>query len=97
MTSTELPLIICFGDSLTAGFQSPAPGCPDFLETPYGKFLEERLRNRACVQVSGVCGELTREMLGRFANGFADCLGAPRGRRNIVSRAQATKRTRARA
>ena len=66
MTSTELPLIICFGDSLTAGFQSPAPGCPDFLETPYGKFLEERLRNRARVWVSGVCGELTRKMIGRF-------------------------------
>ena len=66
MTSTELPLIICFGDSLTAGFQSPAPDCPDFLETPYGKFLEERLRDRARVWVSGVCGELTCEMVGRF-------------------------------
>lgn len=66
MISTELPLIVCFGDSLTAGFQSPAPDCPDFLETPYGKFLEERLRDRARVQVSGVCGELTRDMVGRF-------------------------------
>jgi acyl-CoA thioesterase I len=66
MTSTELPLIVCFGDSLTAGFQSPAPDRPDFLETPYGKFLAERLRDRARVQVSGVCGELTRDMVGRF-------------------------------
>jgi lysophospholipase L1-like esterase len=66
MTSTELSLIVCFGDSLTAGFQSPAPDCPDFLETPYGKFLEERLRDRARIQVSGVCGELTRDMVGRF-------------------------------
>lgn len=67
MTGTELPLIVCFGDSLTAGFQSPAPDRPDFLETPYGKFLEKRLRDRARVQVSGVCGELTRDMVGRFA------------------------------
>jgi acyl-CoA thioesterase I len=66
MTSTELPLIACFGDSLTAGFQSPTPDRPDFLETPYGKFLGERLRDRARVQVSGVCGELTRDMVGRF-------------------------------
>ena len=66
MISTELPLIVCFGDSLTAGFQSPTPDCPDFLETPYGKFLGERLRDRARIQVSGVCGELTRDMIRRF-------------------------------
>jgi lysophospholipase L1-like esterase len=28
--------------------------------------LEERLRDRARIQVSGVCGELTRDMVGRF-------------------------------
>jgi acyl-CoA thioesterase I len=66
MTSTELPLIVCFGDSLTAGLQSPTPDRPDFLETPYGKFLADRLRDRARIQVSGVCGELTRDMVGRF-------------------------------
>lgn len=66
MTSIEPPLIICFGDSLTAGFQSPTEGCQDFLETPYGTFLQERLGDRVRIQVSGVCGELTREMVARF-------------------------------
>lgn len=57
---------MCFGDSLTAGFQSPTPGCPDFLETPYGRYLEDRLRGRALVHVSGICGELAAEMVRRF-------------------------------
>jgi len=61
-----LPLIICFGDSLTAGFQSPTAECPDYQETPYGRFLAERLGDRARVQISGVCGELTAEMVERF-------------------------------
>jgi lysophospholipase L1-like esterase len=60
------PLIICFGDSLTAGYQSPRPGNPEMLETPYGAFLQERLGPRARVAVSGICGELTGEMAMRF-------------------------------
>jgi len=64
--ASSLPLIVCFGDSLTAGFQSPTPDCPDFLETPYGRYLEDRLRGRAHVHVSGICGELTAEMVRRF-------------------------------
>jgi len=64
--ASTLPVIICFGDSLTAGFQSPTAECPDCLETPYGRFLAERLRDRARVQISGVCGELTAEMVERF-------------------------------
>jgi len=63
-----LPLIICFGDSLTAGFQSPTAECPDYQEMPYGRFLAERLGDRARVQISGVCGELTAEMVERFAS-----------------------------
>ena len=62
MSAPTLPLIICFGDSLTAGFQSPTAECPDYQETPYGRFLAERLGDRARVQISGVCGELTAEM-----------------------------------
>ncbi len=60
------PLIICFGDSLTAGYQSPTPGRPQLLDTPYGAFLQERLGAEAAVVVSGVCGELTGEMVERF-------------------------------
>lgn len=35
-------------------------------ETPYGSFLEERLGTRARVRVSGICGEVTGEMVLRF-------------------------------
>jgi len=61
-----VPLIICFGDSLTAGYQSPTPDWPQLRETPYGMFLQERLGESATVAVSGVCGELTGEMVERF-------------------------------
>ncbi|MGH7166973.1 MAG: SGNH/GDSL hydrolase family protein [Nitrospiraceae bacterium] len=60
------PLIICFGDSLTVGYQSPTPASPDFRETPYGAFLQELLGPAARVLVSGICGELTGEMAMRF-------------------------------
>ncbi len=66
MPASSLPLIVCFGDSLTVGFQSPTPDCPDVLETPYGRYLEKRLRGRALVHVSGICGELTTDMVHRF-------------------------------
>jgi lysophospholipase L1-like esterase len=61
-----VPLIICFGDSLTAGYQSPTPAHPVLDETPYGSFLQERLGPKARVRVSGVCGEITGEMVMRF-------------------------------
>ncbi|MEX5214929.1 MAG: GDSL-type esterase/lipase family protein [Nitrospiraceae bacterium] len=60
------PLIICFGDSLTAGFQTATPQNPTGRETPYGDFLQERLGGWAMVRVSGICGELTGEMVLRF-------------------------------
>lgn len=60
------PLIVCFGDSLTAGFQSPTPEHPAGQETPYGAFLQRRLGRLARVAVSGLCGERTEEMVGRF-------------------------------
>ena len=58
--------IVCFGDSLTAGFQSPTPDNPQGTETPYGRFLQELLGPAVRVSVSGICGELTGEMVMRF-------------------------------
>jgi acyl-CoA thioesterase I len=62
----ECVSIICFGDSLTAGFQSPTPECPAGQETPYGRFLKEWLGPSVEIRVSGICGELTSEMAMRF-------------------------------
>ena len=59
-------MIVCFGDSLTAGFQSPTPANPRGEETPYGRFLQDRLGASVEIRVSGVCGELTAEMVMRF-------------------------------
>lgn len=59
-------VIVCFGDSLTVGFQSPTRANPQGIETPYGEFLQERLGSAARVVVSGMCGELTDEMVMRF-------------------------------
>lgn len=58
---TDTPLIVCFGDSLTAGCRS---GLEEW--TPYGAFLQERLGSRARVRVAGLPGDLTAGMLGRF-------------------------------
>jgi lysophospholipase L1-like esterase len=67
MPDSRPPLsIVCFGDSLTAGYQSPTPASPGITETPYGAFLSERLGGAASVRISGVCGELTSEMTARF-------------------------------
>ena len=58
--------IVCFGDSLTAGFQSPTAEDPIGRETPYGRFLQEWLGPTIEVRISGICGELTGEMVMRF-------------------------------
>jgi lysophospholipase L1-like esterase len=58
--------IVCFGDSLTAGFQSPTADNPLGTETPYGRFLQELTGPAVRVSVSGICGELTGEMAMRF-------------------------------
>lgn len=65
-------MIICFGDSLTAGFQSPTPQNPTGCDTPYGYFLQELVGSRGRVRVSGVCGELTGEMVLRFKRDVLD-------------------------
>jgi acyl-CoA thioesterase-1 len=57
---------MCFGDSLTAGFQSPTPDNPQGVETPYGRFLQQLTGPSVRVSVSGICGELTGEMTMRF-------------------------------
>jgi lysophospholipase L1-like esterase len=58
--------IVCFGDSLTAGFQAPTGENPTGKETPYGDFLRERMGGSIRILVNGVCGELTSEMAMRF-------------------------------
>ena len=64
--STHPLSILFFGDSLTVGYQSPTRHQPGVRETPYGAFLNERLCGTATVTISGVCGELTAEMVPRF-------------------------------
>ena len=59
-------LVVCFGDSLTAGFQSPSREYPTGMDTPYGQFLQDHLGTTAQVHTSGICGELTGEMSLRF-------------------------------
>lgn len=66
------PLVICFGDSLTAGFQSPTRDNPAGRETPYGQFLQSLLGSAAAVRTSGMCGELTGEMVMRFRRDVLD-------------------------
>jgi lysophospholipase L1-like esterase len=66
MTESSSFDIICFGDSLTAGYQSPSPDNPAGKETPYGEFLQTWLGPSVRVLVSGICGELTGEMTMRF-------------------------------
>ncbi|MCX5720861.1 MAG: GDSL-type esterase/lipase family protein [Nitrospirae bacterium] len=58
--------IVCFGDSLTAGFQSPSADNPQGDETPYGGFLQELTGPSVRVSMSGLCGELTGDMVRRF-------------------------------
>ena len=61
-----VPHLICFGDSLTSGYQSPGFGDDTGEDTPYGGFLQSWLGPRGKVTVSGICGEVTREMTDRF-------------------------------
>lgn len=66
------PLMICFGDSLTAGFQSPTREHPTGRDTPYGQFLPLYLDDAVEIRISGVCGELTGEMVARFGRDVLD-------------------------
>lgn len=66
MNSAHALRVICFGDSLTAGFQSPTRANPQARSTPYGEWVQERLGGAGQVTISGICGELTGEMVMRF-------------------------------
>jgi lysophospholipase L1-like esterase len=66
VTVSQMPIVLCFGDSLTAGFQSPSRSNPTGKDTPYGHFLQELIGPNRQVVVSGICGELTGEMVMRF-------------------------------
>ena len=65
--TSRIPDLICFGDSLTVGYQSPTSAWPAYRETPYGKFLQDRLGESYHVVVRGVSGEMTGEMVERFS------------------------------
>lgn len=59
--------IICFGDSLTVGYQSPTDEVPYYHATPYGERLHAWLGEHGTVLIRGVNGEMTSEMVRRFS------------------------------
>lgn len=59
-------LLVCFGDSLTAGYQVQAETGIPLPDTPYGGFLQQWLGTRGRVSVKGICGEVTSDMVTRF-------------------------------
>lgn len=65
-------VVICFGDSLTVGFQSPTKDNPTGRDIPYGQFLQADLGEAAQVRISGISGEVTSEMVARFQGDVLD-------------------------
>ncbi|WP_447971710.1 GDSL-type esterase/lipase family protein [Nitrospira sp. M1] len=59
--------VICFGDSLTVGYQAPTAAAPYYHETPYGERLQIWLGKNGTVLIRGVNGECTGEMVRRFS------------------------------
>jgi hypothetical protein len=55
-----------------AGYQSPTRGYPLSKETPYGPFLQVQLGAAARVLTNGICGELTAQIIERFACSVLD-------------------------
>ena len=67
MRDQSSPLkIVCFGDSLTLGYQSPTRRAPLVENIPYGTYMQEWLGERGLVLVRGVCGETSQDMRFRF-------------------------------
>lgn len=66
------PLLVCFGDSLTAGYQVQAETGMPLPDVPYGGFLQEWLGARGRVSVKGTCGETTSDMMTRFSRDVID-------------------------
>ena len=60
------PLLVCFGDSLTAGYVVGRPGGIPGPDQPYGKCLQKWLGQKGKVAITGICGELTEDMTKRF-------------------------------
>ena len=65
MKSTA-PFLVCFGDSLTAGYQTGVGGFGLTADSPYGGFIQQWVGGGAKIVVTGICGELTSEMVQRF-------------------------------
>jgi len=65
MKSTA-PFLVCFGDSLTAGYQTVVGGFGLTADSPYGGFIQQWVGAGAKIVVTGICGELTSEMVKRF-------------------------------
>lgn len=66
------PLLVCFGDSLTAGYQVQAETGVPLPDVPYGGFLQEWLGARGRVSVKGICGQTTSDMMTRFSRDVID-------------------------
>lgn len=65
-------ILVCFGDSLTAGYQVQAETGMPLPDSPYGGFLQEWLGARGKVSVKGICGETTSDMVTRFSRDVLD-------------------------
>lgn len=63
---SSLPFLVCFGDSLTAGFQAGSEVFATEVDAPYGEFIQQWVGCEANIVVTGICGELTHEMVQRF-------------------------------
>ncbi|MDT7044011.1 GDSL-type esterase/lipase family protein [Candidatus Nitronereus thalassa] len=61
------PYLVCFGDSLTAGYQRNPYVDHQEEDTPYGDFLQKWVATRAQIVVTGICGEVTDDMVKRFS------------------------------
>ena len=66
------PVLVCFGDSLTAGYQVQAETGMPLPDVPYGGFLQEWLGARGKIYVKGICGETTSDMVTRFSRDVID-------------------------
>ncbi len=60
-------LLVCFGDSLTAGYHVQAESGRPLPDVPYGGWLQEWLGERGRVSIQGRCGEITSDMMTRFS------------------------------
>ena len=68
------PVLVCFGDSLTAGYQVQVETGMPLPDVPYGGFLQEWLGARGKIVVKGICGETTSDMVTRFSRDVLDAV-----------------------